>query len=145
MEFYGDFWHGNPKLYAKTTINPVTDCTMGDLYEKTMDKQKYLEDRGYTYRCIWENDFDQKCKEDAQLKEFIHESEIVLPLEPRDAFFGAERKPLNFTPRQLLTRKSNITTSLHCIRTLTRLGKYHSGILLLSRKISKTSIDTKDL
>ena len=54
MEFHGDFWHGNPQLYSKSTLNPVTNTTMGDLYMNTLDKQRYLEERGYTYMCIWE-------------------------------------------------------------------------------------------
>ncbi|XP_045215064.2 uncharacterized protein LOC123565260 [Mercenaria mercenaria] len=29
LEFHGDFWHGNPKLYSSSTVNPVNKLTMG--------------------------------------------------------------------------------------------------------------------
>ncbi|WAR10253.1 hypothetical protein MAR_035329, partial [Mya arenaria] len=45
LEFHGDFWHENPKMYASSTLHPVSKLTMGDLNQKTLDKQKYLEDR----------------------------------------------------------------------------------------------------
>ncbi len=44
LEFHGDFWHGNPKKYANSTINPVNKMTMSELYQKTM-----------TNRNIWNN------------------------------------------------------------------------------------------
>ncbi|KAL5020225.1 hypothetical protein ScPMuIL_003117 [Solemya velum] len=43
LEFHGDFWHGCPKCYSGNTVNPVTDTTMSDLYQKTIDKRVYLE------------------------------------------------------------------------------------------------------
>jgi len=43
MEFHGDFWHGNPKCYAATTLNKVIGLTMGDLYQRTIEKRKFIE------------------------------------------------------------------------------------------------------
>jgi hypothetical protein len=59
MEYHGDFWHGCPKCYARSTINPVNNMTMGDLHERTLDKKRYLENEGYTYICKWECEFDE--------------------------------------------------------------------------------------
>lgn len=32
LEFHGCFWHGCPGCFSKTTVNPVNETTMGDLY-----------------------------------------------------------------------------------------------------------------
>ena len=31
-EFHGCFWHGCPKCFSRSTVNPVNDTTMGDLH-----------------------------------------------------------------------------------------------------------------
>lgn len=56
-EFYGDFWHGNPYKYNHNDINPFNKFTFGELYEKTIAKQKILEDCGYKIIHIWESEF----------------------------------------------------------------------------------------
>lgn len=88
LEFHGDYWHGNPTKYARTTINSVNQMSMGELYDKTVEKQNFLENEGYTYRSIWETDFDQSLKENSKMKFFVDKLDIVTPLEPRDAFYG---------------------------------------------------------
>jgi len=87
-EFHGCFWHGCSKCFARNTTNPVTDCSMADLYQRTIDKRKYLEENGYKYIYMWECEFDRQCKESRQLQNYIEPLEIVTPLEPRDAFYG---------------------------------------------------------
>lgn len=58
FEFHGDYWHGNPKIFQPNQINPSTKCTFGDLYSKTLNKRKILEDLGYKYVEVWENDWN---------------------------------------------------------------------------------------
>jgi hypothetical protein len=57
FEFHGDFWHGNPKLYDETEINPRIGITYGELYNKTKDKSKLIIELGYNLIEIWENDW----------------------------------------------------------------------------------------
>ena len=57
-EFYGDFWHGNPKLYAPDKINPASQKTFGELFSKTMEKEASLKASGYKLISIWENDWN---------------------------------------------------------------------------------------
>ena len=57
FEFHGDFWHGNPKLYDKTKINPRTDTTYGVLYETTVKKSNVIKKIGFDLVEIWENDW----------------------------------------------------------------------------------------
>lgn len=57
FEFYGDFWHGNPKLYNETAVNPRTNTTYGSLYETTVTKSNIIKEKGFELVEIWENDW----------------------------------------------------------------------------------------
>jgi len=56
-EFYGDYWHGNSKVFDSQIYNKRTKCTMGELYQRTNDRRSYLESKGYTVIEVWESDF----------------------------------------------------------------------------------------
>jgi G:T-mismatch repair DNA endonuclease (very short patch repair protein) len=56
-EFYGDFWHGNPKKYSPEDINPINKKLYGDLYKITMDREELLKSAGYNLITIWESDY----------------------------------------------------------------------------------------
>jgi hypothetical protein len=56
-EFNGDYWHGNPNKYKHDDINNVLDITFGELYNKTINRKKYLINKGYNVISIWESDF----------------------------------------------------------------------------------------
>lgn len=59
-EFYGDFFHGNPKVYNSDEINPLLKETFGELYKKTLIKEEIIKQSGYEIVSIWEKDFNQK-------------------------------------------------------------------------------------
>ncbi|XP_053378482.1 uncharacterized protein LOC128548112 [Mercenaria mercenaria] len=88
LEFHGDFWHGCNKCYAPSTRNPVLDCTMGEMYQRTLDKKSYIESLGIIYEEMWECEFKRQIKENSELSEFIKSLDIVAPLAPKEAFFG---------------------------------------------------------
>ena len=88
LEFHGDFWHGNPTKFSRSTLNPVNQMTMGEVFDKTLEKRRFLESQGYTYRFIWESDFDRHIQENQDIRTFVECLDIVMPLEPRDAFYG---------------------------------------------------------
>lgn len=56
-EFYGDFWHGNPKTQDPNKINPFNKKTFGELYEATQNRRVDLEALGYKVVEMWENDY----------------------------------------------------------------------------------------
>jgi hypothetical protein len=56
-EFWGDFWHGNPKLYDSNTMNTATGKTFGELYQQTLNKRRLVTENGYHLIEIWENDW----------------------------------------------------------------------------------------
>ncbi len=59
-EFYGDFFHGNPNVYKKDDTNPLLKETYGELYDKTMKKEKMILDSGYKLETIWESEYKKE-------------------------------------------------------------------------------------
>jgi len=57
-EFHGDFYHGNPRFYNYSDINPVSKKTFGQLFKNTLHKEMYLRKMGYNYMCIWEHEWN---------------------------------------------------------------------------------------
>ena len=55
IEFHGDLWHGNPKIYNPNDINPVTKKSHGESYNKTMERDNNLRNEGYNLIIIWES------------------------------------------------------------------------------------------
>lgn len=72
-EFYGDFWHGNPKKFNQHKINTRTpkQKTFGELYLKTLDREKNIKEAGYQLISIWENDYVSRLQKSSHGKQ-IH-------------------------------------------------------------------------
>jgi hypothetical protein len=60
FEFWGDFWHGNPKVFKQTDINYRSKKLFGELYENTMVRRTAIIEAGYNLVEIWENEFNRK-------------------------------------------------------------------------------------
>jgi hypothetical protein len=58
-EFYGDYWHGNPKVFDQNKIDRKTGKTYGELYAKTIARESALKTAGYTIISIWEKDWKE--------------------------------------------------------------------------------------
>ena len=61
---------------------------MGELYQKTLDKKRFLENEGYIYISKWESDFDRDLSQNKAMAAFIQNLELVTSLHARDAFYG---------------------------------------------------------
>lgn len=61
-EFYGDYWHGNPKIYHKDDINMANNKKFGELYQKTLEREYILKEAGYNLITIWESDWKKLSK-----------------------------------------------------------------------------------
>ena len=55
-EFYGDYWHGNPKKFPHNDIHPQIQVSYGTLYENTMRREKIFRKAGYNVVSKWETD-----------------------------------------------------------------------------------------
>jgi hypothetical protein len=62
-EFWGDYWHGNPKVFDLDNKNTTNGKTFRDLYNNTMKKRKMILDAGYQLVEIWEHDFRKVIKD----------------------------------------------------------------------------------
>ena len=56
-EYHGDYWHGNPKIFQPDDLNKTTNCTHGELYQKTLKKEEDIRRLGYNLITIWESDW----------------------------------------------------------------------------------------
>lgn len=61
-EFYGSFWHGDPRIFDKDRVNNVTKCTFGHLYQKTINREEVIKKAGYKLITMWEKDFKESQK-----------------------------------------------------------------------------------
>lgn len=68
IEFYGDYWHGNPKIYDETCS--IRNKKITDVWEKDRKKIEDLELNGYKVLIIWEKEYRdnpelilKKCKD----------------------------------------------------------------------------------
>lgn len=57
-EYHGDYWHGNPSLYKADAINSVNYKTFGELYQKTIERDKKIRELGYNLIVKWETEFN---------------------------------------------------------------------------------------
>jgi hypothetical protein len=67
-EFYGDYWHGNPKKFATNDTNTRSKKTFGELYKQTIKKEKLFKKNGFNIITIWENDWKLKIKKGSDAK-----------------------------------------------------------------------------
>lgn len=59
-EFYGDYWHGNPKVYDGNKINEHNGKTFGELYQRTISRENMIIAAGFKLVAIWQNDFESQ-------------------------------------------------------------------------------------
>jgi len=59
-EFYGDYFHGNPKIYSAETLNHKNKKKCGDLYKETIEREEMIKNAGYKIVSIWESDWKNK-------------------------------------------------------------------------------------
>jgi hypothetical protein len=58
-EFYGDYWHGNPKVFDQNKIHPEMKKTYGEIYQRTINREVMLKAAGYNIVSIWEADYNE--------------------------------------------------------------------------------------
>ena len=58
-EFHGDYYHGNPVVFQYDVFNQLCHKTMGELYQKTLEKKQICIEAGYKYVEIWESTWNR--------------------------------------------------------------------------------------
>lgn len=58
-EFYGEYWHGDPRVYPERSfVNRTMEKTMDQLYEETIEREFELHKLGYEVKFVWEYDWN---------------------------------------------------------------------------------------
>lgn len=70
-EFYGDYWHGNPKKFDSNDFNKFVNKTFGELYSQTINRENILIEAGYKIISIWEQDWKIYNKTVLNVKEIL--------------------------------------------------------------------------
>jgi hypothetical protein len=58
-EFWGDYFHGNPKVYTNPEQITFTGRTIGELYNRTQLKRKLILEAGIKLVEMWESEWDE--------------------------------------------------------------------------------------
>ena len=54
-EFFGDYYHGNPKIYSSE--ERIKGSTVGEKWEKDKNRAEIIKSKGYNFKVIWESDW----------------------------------------------------------------------------------------
>lgn len=57
FEYYGSYWHGDPRKYNQDNLNFKNGRRMGTLYLETLERQDKIKKLGYELKFVWEIDF----------------------------------------------------------------------------------------
>lgn len=57
IEFYGDYWHANPKKYPVTFFNKTCKMNFNQIHQRDLLKRQQAESMGYSVLIVWENDY----------------------------------------------------------------------------------------
>lgn len=57
IEFNGDYWHMNPRLYDESYYNPQSQCTAKEKWEYDKLKQEECQTLGIKLMVVWEYDW----------------------------------------------------------------------------------------
>ena len=127
LEFHGCFWHGCPKCYSRDTVNAVNGKRMSELYQLSLDKQRFVVEQGYHYTCKWECEFKADMENNKAIAEYVIQLDLIDPLQPRDAFFGGrtEAFSLHETANENTALNYFDVTSLY--PWVNKYGKYPLG------------------
>lgn len=58
LEYYGDYWHCNPKFYTSEFYNKSLKKLAVDIWKKDLDRETKIRELGYNFKIIWEDEFN---------------------------------------------------------------------------------------
>lgn len=68
IEFFGDYWHQNPKLYDKSHKNNTNNCVAEEIWKKDKQRINDLKECGIETFVIWESEKDDINKKEEIVK-----------------------------------------------------------------------------
>jgi len=55
-EYYGSYWHGDPRVYPPERTSANHNRTFGELHRKTLEREAQILALGYKLVTMWELD-----------------------------------------------------------------------------------------
>ena len=97
IEWNGCFYHYcsqcNDHSENSHLIHPLTGEPMLNVFLRTKEKEKNLQNLGYVVISIWEHTYDMALITDMQMKQYIESLNIETPLVPRECLYGGHTEP----------------------------------------------------
>lgn len=62
IEFFGDYWHMNPKIYSENDINRTTKFSAKEHWVGDSDRITFLTSCGFDVKIVWESEYRQNPK-----------------------------------------------------------------------------------
>ena len=90
-EYHGCVFHGCPVCFPdnrQDTHHQLTKQSLSELHALTMKKKAYLENLGMKYVCIWDHEFQKIKNQNAKLKRFVCQLDLMDRMDPRESFIG---------------------------------------------------------
>ena len=79
LEFNGSLWHAEPRRYPADQPHPlIAGKTCGEVYRKTLDRDEWIRDQGYTLVTMWEMDWDAGIKAVIRLQRLWRQRKGIL-------------------------------------------------------------------
>lgn len=74
IEYHGDYWHANPRLYPANYFHKVKNKTAEEIWQADAKRKNIIKEAGYSVMIVWAFDM-QNNKEDMlkRIKDFIYE------------------------------------------------------------------------
>lgn len=57
-----DIWHGNPLKFDQNKMHHLRKVSLGELYQKTIEREALIKQAGYKMVSIWESDWKKLSK-----------------------------------------------------------------------------------
>lgn len=57
FEYWGNYWHGNPRIYLPENINANNKKPFGELYKETLNRISLIKAAGYNLVEVWEDEW----------------------------------------------------------------------------------------
>lgn len=78
-------WHGCLAcIVMRNTLSADGYKTAREAYDRTMERQEFIQDQGYQVIEKWECKLKMELEENPKMKEFFEPTKLLEPLNPRD-------------------------------------------------------------
>lgn len=87
-EFNGCYFHGCTKCFKMRDKKVAgSDFTAEEAYNRTVDRRRYLESKGYHVIEKWSCQLDKELADDPDMKNFFETCQVLEPMDPRTGKF----------------------------------------------------------